>query len=182
MACKNTPHVHEASPGTRMLFLSIYLSYILHMIPCSYWASTCSAVLPSCTAYMLRVTSGRRFAAGFLQIPPHDGHPCLKLYPSHYRADSGLAPVRTCARRAHRKIPNTPKGVSGISGIMFNFDRMILWGANGAYSDIFFKWMGCNSRKSKCKHSTTTNQLYLVEPLGTSAFHSFCHRIRFSMR
>jgi len=38
---------------------------------------------------------------GFLQIPPHDGHPCLRLYPSHYRADSGLSPVRTCARRAH---------------------------------------------------------------------------------
>ncbi len=108
MACKNTPHVHEASPGTRMLFLSIYLSYLLPMIPCSYWASTCSAVLPSCSAYMLRVTSGRRFAAGFLQIPPHDGHPCLKLYPSHYRADSGLAPVRTCARRAHSKGSNTP--------------------------------------------------------------------------
>ena len=32
--------------------------------------------------------------SGFLQIPPHDGHPCLRLYPSHYRADSGLAPVR----------------------------------------------------------------------------------------
>ena len=103
MACKNTPHVHEASPGTRMLFLSIYLSYLLHMIPCSYWASTCLAVLPSYSAYMLRVTSGRRFANRFLQIPPHDGHPCLKLYPSHYRADSGLAPVRTCARRAQQK-------------------------------------------------------------------------------
>ena len=26
----------------------------------------------------------------FLQISSHDGHPCLRLYPSHYRADSGL--------------------------------------------------------------------------------------------
>ena len=27
--------------------------------------------------------------SSFLQIPPHDGHPCLRLYPSHCRADSG---------------------------------------------------------------------------------------------
>ena len=32
--------------------------------------------------------------SGFLQIPPQDGHPCLRLYPSHYRADSGLSPIR----------------------------------------------------------------------------------------
>ncbi|WP_278495093.1 hypothetical protein, partial [Eubacterium ramulus] len=38
------------------------------------------------------------------QIPPHDGHPCLRLYPSHYQADSGLAPVRNVRRRAHTKI------------------------------------------------------------------------------
>ena len=48
-------------------------------------------------------SSGQSFAAGFLQIPRHQGHPCLWLYPSHCRADSGLSPVRTCARRAHRK-------------------------------------------------------------------------------
>jgi len=28
-----------------------------------------------CNSY----SSGRGFAADFLQIPPHDGHPCLKL-------------------------------------------------------------------------------------------------------
>ena len=41
--------------------------------------------------------------SGFLQIPPHDGHPCLRLYPSHYRADSGLSPVRNVRRQAHEK-------------------------------------------------------------------------------
>ena len=40
--------------------------------------------------------------SGFLQIPPHDGHPCLRLYPSHYRADSGLSPVRNVRRQAHQ--------------------------------------------------------------------------------
>ena len=48
--------------------------------------------------------------SGFLQIPPRDGHPCLRLYPSHYRADSGLTPVRNVRRRAHEKaqadVPN----------------------------------------------------------------------------
>ena len=29
----------------------------------------------------------------------------VRLYPSRYRADSGLAPVGTCARRAHEKKP-----------------------------------------------------------------------------
>lgn len=41
--------------------------------------------------------------SSFLQIPPRDGHPCFRLYPSHYRADSGLAPVRNVRRRAHCK-------------------------------------------------------------------------------
>ncbi len=42
-------------------------------------------------------------ASSFLQIPSRDGHPCLRLYPSHYRVDSGLAPVRNVRRRAHQK-------------------------------------------------------------------------------
>ena len=46
-------------------------------------------------------SSGQSFAASFLQIPRHQGHPCLWLYPSHCRADSGLAPARACARWAH---------------------------------------------------------------------------------
>ena len=32
--------------------------------------------------------------SGFLQISSHDEHPCLRLCPSHYRADSGLSPDR----------------------------------------------------------------------------------------
>ena len=55
-------------------------------------------------------SSGQSFAhqgtfqplkSGFLQIPPHDGHPCLRLSPSRYRADSGLSPFRNVRRRAH---------------------------------------------------------------------------------
>ena len=41
--------------------------------------------------------------SSFLQIPPHDGHPCFRLYPSHYRADFGLSPIRNVRQRAHYK-------------------------------------------------------------------------------
>ena len=44
--------------------------------------------------------------SGFLQISPHGEHPCLRLYPSHYRVDSGLAPVRNVRRRAHNEKRN----------------------------------------------------------------------------
>ena len=54
-------------------------------------------------------------ASGFLQIPPRDGHPCLRLYPSRYRADSGLSPVRNVRRRAHSDKTQSPK----IGGLCF---------------------------------------------------------------
>jgi hypothetical protein len=37
-------------------------------------------------------SSGQCFACGFLQIPPHDGHPCRPANRSPCRADGGLAP------------------------------------------------------------------------------------------
>ena len=48
-------------------------------------------------------SSDRRFArsitpsrtSSFLQILSRDRHPCLRLYPSHCRADWGLSPVRS---------------------------------------------------------------------------------------
>lgn len=43
------------------------------------------------------------FASGFLQIPPHDGHPCRAASGSSYMARSGLAPYSRCA------LPGAPK-------------------------------------------------------------------------
>ncbi|MDR0404946.1 MAG: hypothetical protein LBH37_04080, partial [Oscillospiraceae bacterium] len=45
-----------------------------------YWTSSCLAdsfvpLLP----YAISYSSDRGFASGLLQIPPHDGHPCLLL-------------------------------------------------------------------------------------------------------
>ena len=61
--------------------------------------------------------SGQRFArrvstfptSNFLQIPPRDGHPGLRLYPSHCRSDSGFSPVRNVRRRAHKRSTRADK-------------------------------------------------------------------------
>ena len=41
----------QTSPGTTRFFPSIYLPNLPHAIPCSYWASTCLAALPSHIAF-----------------------------------------------------------------------------------------------------------------------------------
>ena len=80
------------------------------MIPCSYWASACCAVLPSRkTLYVISFRQPRDFPV--VSLFPHPasfrfpsrGHPCLRLYPSHCRVDSGLAPIRNVRRQAHIK-------------------------------------------------------------------------------
>ena len=46
----------QISPGTTRFFPSIHLPHLSRMIPCSYWASACVAVLPSCvTSYVVSV-------------------------------------------------------------------------------------------------------------------------------
>ncbi|SDG32786.1 hypothetical protein SAMN04244560_02158 [Thermoanaerobacter thermohydrosulfuricus] len=48
-------------------------------------------------------SSDRDFACRFLQIPPHDGHPCGSASGSHYQAHSGLSPPSYRPCRAHNK-------------------------------------------------------------------------------
>ena len=49
-------HTAQTSPGTTRFFLSIHLPHLSYLIPCSYWASTCIAALPSCmTLYEISV-------------------------------------------------------------------------------------------------------------------------------
>ena len=101
----------QISPGTTRFFSSIYLPHLLHLSPCSYGLQLVTQSYPQMQPYMRflyvrpevcpRVS---RFPeSGFLQIPSHNEHPCLRLCPSHYRADSGLAPARNVRRRAHVK-------------------------------------------------------------------------------
>ena len=89
-------HLVQVSPGTTRFFPSIYLSHLFPLIPCSYGASACLQSYPQRKPYMrflyVRPEVCPRVSmfpeSGFLRIPPHDGHPCLRLYPSRYRADS----------------------------------------------------------------------------------------------
>ena len=89
-------HLVQVSPGTTRFFSSIYLPHLLHLSPCSYGLQLVTQSYPQMQPYMRflyvrpevcpRVS---RFPeSGFLQIPSHDEHPCLRLYPSRYRADS----------------------------------------------------------------------------------------------
>ena len=60
----------QASPGTTRFFLSIYLPHLSRMIPCSYWASACLAVLPSCvTLYVVSVRQAGGLPA--VSLLPH---------------------------------------------------------------------------------------------------------------
>ena len=56
-------------------------------------------------------SSSQRFACGFLQIPPRDGHPCRPANSSRCRACRGLAPPSNCALPgAHNKsAENSPR-------------------------------------------------------------------------
>ena len=50
----------QISPGTARFFPSIHLPHLFRMIPCSYWALACLAVLPSCkTLYVVSVRQAR---------------------------------------------------------------------------------------------------------------------------
>lgn len=83
---------------------SICLPHLLQAIPCSFWTSTCVAALSLLTA--LYVVSSRKTR----DLPTPSFRFCLttdildvRLYPSCYRAGSGLSPVRFCPCRAHSK-------------------------------------------------------------------------------
>ena len=71
----------------------------------NFWASSLLADLPVfpslvCGSY----SSGQGFAYSFLQIPPHDGHPCCSaMYFVVAYAYSGLTPVRARPWRANQK-------------------------------------------------------------------------------
>ena len=53
-------HSVQVSPGTTRFFLSIHLPHLSPVIPCSYWASTCVAALPSRkTLYVISVRQTR---------------------------------------------------------------------------------------------------------------------------
>src|SRR5438445_1531747 len=66
-------------------------------VPCKNWALHLLACLPHCAASIRFLFVRPGFAYGFLQIPPHDGHPCGSANTSPCRVCRGLSPPSECA-------------------------------------------------------------------------------------
>ena len=97
-----SPHLPATFTGTSSNFGTSSLLADLSVFP--------SLICGSCS-------SGQGFAYSFLQIPPHDGHPCcLAMYFVVAYVYSGLSPVRARPWRAN-KIPEAV--VYKASGILF---------------------------------------------------------------
>ena len=71
----------------------------------NFWASSLLADLPVFPSLVCgSCSSGQGFAYSFLQIPPHDGHPCCSaMYFVVAYAYSGLTPVRARPWRANKE-------------------------------------------------------------------------------
>ena len=52
-----------------MFLLTIYLPWLLHMFPYSYWALTCLAVLPTHTAFMISVRQASDLPPASFRFP-----------------------------------------------------------------------------------------------------------------
>ena len=115
----------QISPGTTRFFPSIYLPYLPYMIPCSYWALTCCAVLPSCIAfYMISVRQTRGLPIGyfFSQYPASfrfhltmDTLAFGYILPTTGRI-SDLHRLETCAAgRTHKKKTSNPRKRADVS-------------------------------------------------------------------
>ena len=63
------PHVRRTSPGTRMFLLTIYLPWLLNMLPYSYWALTCDAALPTYSAFMISVRQASDLPPASFRFP-----------------------------------------------------------------------------------------------------------------
>ena len=93
--------VYQISPGKNVNFLSIYLSDIHPHASDSFGLRFVQQTHPHVTASSASCSSGRRFTAGFLQIPPRRGHPCLWLTLPTIKVRSGLSPYSLRPCRAH---------------------------------------------------------------------------------
>ena len=113
-------HSAQTSLGTTRFFLSIHPLHLPYMIPCSYRASACKAVLPSCMAFY--VISVRQ--TGDLPVVSLFPHPASFRF--HLTMDTlafgyilpttgrirDFNPLETCAaRRTAQKRPCMDAGV-----------------------------------------------------------------------
>ena len=81
----------------------MYLPYLLQAIPGSFRTSTCLAALSLHAAfYVISVRQTRGLPSPSFRFHLSMDTLGVQLYPSHYRAGSGLSPVRFCPCREHQ--------------------------------------------------------------------------------
>ena len=113
-------HTAQTSPGTTRFFLSIHLPHLPYMIPCSFRASACKAVLPSCMAfYVISVRQTRDLPV--VSLFPHPAsfrfHLTMDTLAFGYILPTtgrirDFNPLETCAaRRTTQKHPCMDAGV-----------------------------------------------------------------------
>ena len=103
-------------------------------------------------------SSGQMFAASFLQIPSHDGHPCSWLYTSRYRACYGLAPLRECSCWANIK-KRSPRHCRRLLFSLFNNRRY------NCYTSVISRFGRNFSRPT----------VYCFFNVGNAPVSSYCH-------
>ena len=98
----------ETSP-LKVRTLSLHVPATFTGTSSNFWTSAFLAALSVFPSLICGFCpSGQRFAYSFLQIPPHDGHPCCSAmcFVVAY-AHSGLSPVRARPWRANKKAADT---------------------------------------------------------------------------
>ena len=83
---------HQISPVKNDNFRLIYLSDLHLQISDSFGLCFVMQTHPLHLPLSASCSSDRDFAADFLQIPPHDGHPCLELTLPTIMVCSGFSP------------------------------------------------------------------------------------------
>ena len=112
----------QTSLGTTRFFLSIYLPHLSRMIPCSYWALTWVAVLPSCiTLYEISVRQTRDLPV--VSLFPHPAsfrfHLTMDTLAFGYILPTtgrirDFNPLETCAARRTARNPLDHDGREGV--------------------------------------------------------------------
>ena len=110
----------QTSLGTTRFFLSIHLPHLSRMIPCSYWALTWSAALPSCiTLYEISVRQTRDLPV--VSLFPHPAsfrfHLTMDTLAFGYilpttRRIRDLHPLETCAAGRTQKMSQVRKSLT----------------------------------------------------------------------
>ena len=131
MFCPQTFHVRETSPGKNKIFLSMCLPHLLQAIPGSIGTSTCSAALSLLTAlYVISVRQTGDLPTPSFRFRLTTDTLGVQLYPSHYRAGSGLSPIRFCPCRAHKWKGVVFHDTLGCVGICMEWN-VAVWGGGG---------------------------------------------------